>query len=559
MTVTLASGRSQLNDSDWTITTTPNCGYLTSKNLYFTLQAVNNAGVNVPIISEQISIDTNDRLTISILESAKLSGESWTHFVIGCTDINDTSTTNQIAKIPCCTHDSLGNIDLLNPVSFPIDINFEYDQQLSLGEVVDDLPSTNLISGIRYAYVEKGNNIYEYDYYSNLTVDDNLVLNASIGRWLLKDKFSPYISNTQYYGGCSVNLLNLSNFDNITVPNYLPNSGNSPIVKYYLVNDTGSDIPAGYAIFLNVQVGGYNKSDLFDKKIDYYIEGFVDTSTGILRTDYYQTGDPLEFINLQKTYSSRFPTLVLEEVVKNGEAVLLTLILRCDLLEVQGKLSNTFIQILPEMLPLSGTFNPLGGLFEKGIILNETGFDKRRVLPNQSLTISYQSGIGIVKDFNFWKPSNGKLYGLSANSINKIYINKDGDLYIDDTEASDSTLRAIVRCEVKESKLSDWSNYSTVAANSALLITVNYPCDVNLNATIRTNYPDVIANSTGIFNANKVNIYIQRQNDGQVRKFANLNVSALSTSQLFTVADWTSGTIVTETPTEEVSFYNPSN
>lgn len=557
MTTIYASGRQTLSQDDWSITKTATEGELTGKTLYFSLQTKNNSGYNIPIVSSPIVINTNDKLTVTLEDTIRKEGEGWLYAVICCGLTNDPAEMNQVAKIPLFGVDQFGYPNIDDPVTYPITIDFSYDHQLSVGELLDeviDLPSANLINGIRYAVVEKDNNIYELDINSVAEVDDDVVLDAAIGRWILTSSFSNDVTDVTLAGGCNVNLLYLNDFSTVELPTYDVNGAASPKMQYWIVNDTGVDIEAGRSITLNVDAGGYDKSKLFDNKIAYIFHGFANVTTGELRTTYDESGENLLYINLENDYSANYPTVTIEDTLKNGEALFFSLFVKFDLLEVQGKLPNTTLSIFPELIKTSGTFNPLGTLFEKGIITKE--LNRLRVYPDEGLAVKVKSGSGIVRNYNFWKPLEQSVIGLTPNATNKIYVDKDGDVYLDTVENNDSVLRAIAKTLPIESKASDWSAYTAITLDSRLEVTVVYPCNADLIATIRANYPDVIAGTASYFNVRKINVYVQRQSDNEIRKFTNIFATPVA-NQVITISDWSSGTVVTELPTTEQGLFNP--
>jgi hypothetical protein len=397
--------------------------------------------------------------------------------------------------------------------------------------------------------------VYELNIYATGVADGEYAISALSGLWLKKSGFSNYIANTALPGGCATDLVALTSFDSIEVPTYVGDGSPSKQVNYYLVNSNGSDLSAGMSVAINVQVSGYEKSDLFSGKILYKIDGFVDLSTGLLRTTYYDTGEPLKYIGTYNVYDSRFPTVALEDVVKVGEAVLLSLYIKFDKIQFNGLLPDGYIQVLPQIIDTVGTFNPVGSLFEKGIIYNE--LNKRRVTPNTGLSVEVKPGSGIVKNYAFFKPQSGYVYLLSGNTNNqKLYVNTNGNVYLNTEELSDSILRAIVDTTTKESKVSPWTDYTFASLNSSIQVTLTFPCDSELDCTIRCDYPDVIAGMTGKFNVSKVNIYVQRQSDGEIRKFTNITIAPVEPQNVI-INDWSTGTVVTSIPNTSQSFYDP--
>ena len=557
MSLHFAYGRSTLSSADWSIVVNTGGGNLTGATKYFSLQAQNPIGKNLILASSPVTFATGDSLTFTINSTALTSAEGWTHYVIGISDTNTPSTFNQIARINIYDM-STGSFDYNTQESFPLSLTLTEDEQLTTGSYVTDklsLPTTNLIYGMRRG-VSENNYIYEYNPFSTLTANDDDVLSALTGVWIKKTGFSTYISSISQYGGCGYDIYHLTDFSDVELPSYNADGTNSLKVKYYLLNNSGFTLQPGTGFTLSAQIGGVERTELFDGKIYYRFKGVVTPTDGTLRTTSTISGQTLDFIEQDYVYTKANPVTITKDYIEQGTGIYFETYVNFLNLEFNNLLPDGYLQIFFSYISPKGVFTPVGTLFEKGIIYNK--YNKRRVLPDTGLNVVVGEGEGLIKNFS-WYSCNTSISGLTANTANqKLYVNINGVVFVDIAERNSSVLRAIVDTTVKESKTSTWTSYGAVAANDALLVTVDYECDSELNQKVRTTYPDVIADDWAIFNPTKLNIYVQRQSDGEIRKFTNFIPSGNNVSQDFTITDWSAGEVVVTTPTVSASFFDPT-
>lgn len=543
MSLHFAHGRSILNSEDWSITSSVG-GNLNAQNLYFSLQAANESGKNLILKSTLINISEGDKLTFTINPSAKLNGEGWTHYVIGVSNTDNVENFDQIAKIPCYTLDVADNINYDGALSFPLTLEITEQSQLITGEFVDTLPTENIVDGMVRG-LTTDNKIYEYDFRSD--------------EWYVVDKFTTNVVDITQIGGCAIDLTKITNLSRLKIPTYEPDGTNSAKIQYYLTNDTGFEITAGTAIKLLIDIDGYDKSRLFDNKVFYTIKGFVTPDNYVLRKTYVDAGQPLEFVDYEQIYTANKPSLDIKDKIRVGESVFLELFINIHEQEFIGGLSQGNVTIIPQFLKNAPRYNPTGFINEtKGAINNTYG--KRRVKPYVVASSIIAAGEGTVKNYSFFQPEN-ILTGFAENTPDqKVYINRSGIVFIDTQERADTVLRAIVDTTAKESHIAQWTAPQTVSENDALRITVTYPCDENLNANVRSDYPDNLQNEVIYFNVKKINFYIKRSSNGEIRKFTNFLVVAAQ-PQDFTITSWSDGVVVEETqlPTTKHSFFNPNS
>jgi len=545
MSILYSAGRDILDNSDWSITVT-NDGNLSTNSYYFSIQAKNRIGVNYPLESGIINVINGDRITFTINSSALKSGEGWISYVIGFSLTNDLTTFQQLAEIPIFNPTD----DYQTNLGFPLTLDISEDIQLIKQRILADhtlLPTTDLINGQLIGLTSTGK-IYYYDYYDNVTSEDlDLVFECPVGgRWKFVGNwfFIDLVSITGSYG-CKQDLRDVTD-DSITeTPTYDLDGNASPYIYLWLTNDSGTDLETGTRIGISIMLGTENKTRLFDQKLRITLEGYVDTSTGELRTTYLSDGvTPIENIGVEEIFDVNTNNLYLYDDCLTTEALLLKVAVVLDKSQYLGLLpDNAFIRILPYFSTTTSTYTNIGSLFENGIILNTDNY--RRIVPEVGLSALALGGSGIVKNYVFPTLNEQLVSGLQYNLANQyIYINRQGICYYSasSTAPSDSVQRALVSTVAGESIVCDWSSYVSANLNDLLEVTLNYPCDVNGYGTIRSDYTDVIAdNSLGKFNPEKVRVYIQRQSDLQIRYFEFTVLPDVS--QTIEISDFSLGTL----------------
>jgi hypothetical protein len=556
MSLTFAHGRTKLSSSDWLIDVTTG-GNLTGATKYFSLQAQNPIGKNLALISDPITFVTGSQITFTINETALTEAEGWTHYVIGVSDSDEPNTFNQIARINIYDM-STGFVDFDLAEGFPLTLTITENAQLTTDQFVDTLPTTNLLYGMRRGLNAK-NYIYEYNPFSTATPNDDDVLEAPNGVWLKKEEFSSFVNDIYTLNGCAVNLYTVEDFSQIEIPSYNADGTDSYRVRFYLINDSGYIIQPGTGLTIGAQIGGVERTELFDNKIYYNIKGIVTPSEGSLRKTNTITNQTLDIIDKEYVYSRNEPVLVVKDFINVNTGLYVEVFVRFLSLEFNNLLPDGYLQLYLSYISPKGVFTPVGTFFGEAVIYNQ--YENRHVLPNIGLTATVSEGAGVVKNFS-WYGAETIIASLIGNQADqKLYINIHGVVFADTTEKTTSVLHAIVDTTEKESKISSWSTYNSVVENDGLLITVNYDCDENLRQTVRNDYPDVIAGKTATFNPTTINIYVQRQSDDEIRKFVNFPPAPNAGTQDFIISDWSEGEIVVveDLPTQAQSFFNPSS
>ncbi|MEW5856715.1 MAG: hypothetical protein AB1861_04970, partial [Cyanobacteriota bacterium] len=176
-------------------------------------------------------------------------------------------------------------------------------------------------------------------------------------------------------------------------------------------------------------------------------------------------------------------------------------------------------------------------------------------VPNTGLSYDILTGNALVGSYDFPLKPRRTFGGLQPNTAGqKVIINGNASVFTEVPSYTPSTseaIRAIASTISGESIAGEWSSYVAIAAGAT--ITLSYPSTADGVGTIRANYPDVIAGNTlGLFNPFSVNIYLQRQDTLEIRRFSGFGVVAIATQE-FTISDWTTG-IVAALPTAAGDF-----
>jgi hypothetical protein len=548
MTVYYGAGREQLDTADWSITTTASSGSLTATTLYFTLQARNRIGSTLFLKSGAIAISNNDKLTITINSSALASGEEWLYYVISVSTSNTDNTFIQLAKLYRLTYQS--EYTIAN--SFPLSVEFTLDSQLAYQNTLANFPTSNLIDGQLVGLISTG---YIYEYYENdttTTVDSLTVFAATpSGRWRRRGSWYTQVLDV-YLDGALQDIRLLDGTEIIEIPNFNFN-GTSDSVNLWLLNDTNSIVDTSTRINFTVKVGEEFKTKLFDNHLIISLKGFVNVNTGALRTTYLVGGGAIPELGIDELYSYSASNIKLPDTLDTNEALSIDIKVSMEASEIQGYINHgSFIQILPQFSETSSVYSDVGTLFENGIILDE--YDLRRIVPDEGLSAIALKGSGIVKNYIFQeRPEQNITPFLSNTASQKVTINRLGNCAINTIVPSDAVIRAIVSTVSGESAASALTVYTAVSLNDTIVIDITYP------TAIRSDYGDVIAgNSQGAFNPFQVYIYVQRQSDGEIRRF-EFNTTN-TPNQQFLITDFTAGTLFGGAlPTTQFGLYDQAN
>ena len=543
MAVTYANSRIVLPSSCWNIATTTG-SQLSAKNLYFSLQTENRVGRNLLLISSLITIPNSGKVTITINSQAKLPAEEIFNYVIGASSSNIPNTFSQIAKIPVTTS-----------TNFPITLEISKDEFLRTNYITSEdislIPQSNLLHGMLVGYRGTGL-IYEYDSLDSTSIIDNqLVLSSSNNkRFKATGNFSTYISSVYDVDGSRIDL-RANEEINPVLSSYSANGSDSSSVRLWLDNPSG-DVSVGTRITFIVKINELIKTNLFDRKIRYIFEGIVNLDTCELRTTKRDGLTPFEKLGIPLTFNTNNPNFSLEEDLEIGEALSFSIYLNFLAAEINDFLpEKAVISIYPSFVSNIGSYVPGSDIIGDCIFPDE---GRRRILPSTTISgLEVLSGSGLIKNYTFPLLPKTTILGLIPNTDNqKVFISNLGNCFIAPTNTpNNSAIRAFVSTKSGETNTTNWSSYISITQNS------NFTLKINLPTNIRSDYPDVIANSNSSFSISKYIIYVQRQSNLEIRRF-EIIYNTNTPNNLFTIVlpEWSNGVVVNSLPNNNNPNFN---
>jgi hypothetical protein len=531
-----ASFRQQISDSDWNVVAESGGSLTGNESVEFFIQAHNRVGVNLLSTGKVVAISPNQKVRVTINAGAIKSGEDIFKFVISAR--RGVATPVQIAEI---------YVKEPNQVTYkalPISLSFTQNAHIAttlIGSLTTDSNRINgqirIISGIAYRYDEDATRGYE---------------ESDPGYWVEDSRagFVNIVATKNNYG-CDRSTATASP----TIPITISTQGSlqtEPLVYWWannLASNLGNFTTGGTGLNLRIYLDGQLNnaegvpySNLFNNLISLRFLGYVDLVTGILDTT-------LSDVNVFKRWSPSNSGMVLPVDLLPGYAAAYSLQLEftttslATLVSTGGGLS---IEIVKQ--PSGGVYSPGGS------VLGDSVTSGLQVIPNSMLSGSATLGNYQV---DFRSPS--FFIGLVADTANqKIVIDAtpDGLVKAKTTNLIEGEyLRAVVSTLPGTQRMSQWSEIVAVNSN-AKTITLTYPVNEDTSlATIRGDYPDLIAGLTGaMFNVPQVIIYVDKMtyNSGlgsyshQYYKLPNQSLIADQATQEFTLSDFTNATEVTE-------------
>jgi hypothetical protein len=550
-------------------------GSLTSSgSLYFSFQLQNRAGFNAPVVSSQISYTAGQKIQITIPDTVRKSGWDIHYFVISAGTTNDPSTHVALARYPGFQFgDGIDPQTLLSEL--PATIELTRMQHIVLAPTVANLAA--LPTGIdrkdgQVRWVASESKWFEYRADSSQIESANVIA-VNVGQWVRVASPSTYVENSTDAGGSDRALPSIEPTSIVPTPDYPGNTLEKELStwesKYFIYNDTDINLPEGIEFGIELEYNNLRSPDLLSGLFMIEFKGFVQND-GTLRTA--KISDDSEFSNIggYVPWTPKLTTnFLLPDDLLPTEAILIAVKPFFSSAELDfysdyrsgstGMNSGDIIGIKPVIRTQSGDYNPLGKLLNDGSVVLNLG-DQYRVVPDIGLSYKVLSGCALVKSYDFPTKPTRTFSGLVANTADqKIVINGNGSVFTELDSyilQSSEALRAITSTLSGESHAGTFSTYIANSSSSGFDITLNYPCTAAGLGTIRSDYPDVIAgNAKGSFNPYGVNIYLQRQDTLEIRKFTG-NLVVAGESQTFTISDWTSGAIAS-LPSAEFGLFTP--
>ncbi|KYC42056.1 hypothetical protein WA1_18820 [Scytonema hofmannii PCC 7110] len=525
--------------------------------LYFSFQLQNRAGFNKPSASAAIAYSINQRIVITIPESVRKDAWDIHYFVLSAGTTADASQHVQIARVPGYQY-GLGIEPQSVKTVLPATIELSRDVHLALASSIATLADfpvgANRLDG-QVRWVTSESKWFEYRADSILPITTDAI-EADVGRWVRIGGASAYVTGTAIGVGSDRPIGAINPVTIIPTPTYPgQDAGNNKVLpaweaQYWLYNSGPDVLPAGHEFGVELSYNEKRSPDLLNGVVMVKFIGFA-SADGTIRTTDAQ-GRNFPNTGAYFSWTPKITTVfVTADDLQVGEAIALVVKPFFSKAELNNQLTpGSTLGVIPAIRTQSGDFNPLGKLFPTGAVY-AIG-DRYRVVPNTGLSVDILSGSAIVGSYDFPEKPRRTVGGLDpATAGQKIVINGNGAVFVDSpayTPSASEALRAIVSTSAGESTVGEWSNELAVSSGG-LSVTLNYP------SAIRDNYPDVVAGSNkGTFNPPLATIYVQRTDTGEIRSFSGFGVVVGGNSQIFTVNDWNSGSVVASLPSAAADF-----
>jgi hypothetical protein len=484
----------------------------------------------------QVTVPANKKLTITLPSGYKLAGEYWSSYTIAASTTNTLSTLVQLGKIKVTA----------------TTIVFDTEEDFALSKIIADpslLPSVPVHGQLRSIGSLSGN-VFEYQSTPILAPNGTSVLSSIDGGvWVYRPgNFSAYVAVTTDAGGCD-RAANLVVPTLLNTPIYDPASPTSAETTYWIVNTDTDPIAAGKRVGVAIAVDGIVDDTTYDGLLSVRFLGYSDINAGTRRTIDSTTAT---FPNLDalQAYTIAKSGLILPDDLDEDEAY--TIALSPTFSTSAGAIAETggTLSAYPFLYDQINNYNAAAGAYGDRIYAR---YEVGTVLPLAGLSARVGKRLGIVGNYEFEAPA-AVVSGLTPNALQRLIINGNGAIAAKPSSYSPSASEAIRAIVSTESGYTAPTAYQsvTVSGSQSVNVAIGYPSN-GTTATIRANYPDRIAGSSGIakFNAPFVSVFLR--SGGVIKRFDGFVVSD-GASQTFNISNWSAGTIVSALPTVAANF-----
>lgn len=550
-------------------------GNLTGGTYYLWAYALNRAGGNLLQSLGSVSPTSGQKITVSIASTAKATGEDIYEWGVCGNSTNNPATAVQLASkryrdAASITYPS-GSVDYPGEGaarSFPLTIELSRDAHVATsGLTVANLAAlptgVNLVHGMVRQVTSLGGKWVQYD--SEATTGDHL--NGS-NVWNEVNGPYPNLSSTTaarptngLFGGCDRALANLGTDIPYPVPPYpVLGAAQSPAPIYWIQNDGSSAIAAGTLYNWRIFRSGEAHEGALTDLVKATFLGVVTLSTGVLNTGVAGVGT-------ETLYKPNSRNLVIPAQVNAGQAAAFSVAMQFSASQAPTLPTGVPYYVRFESAGTLGSYNPAGG-GDKVL----PGGDLMRIVPS---TLGVKRLGGQVRVAGYDSPlltDTQDATGLDANTADQqVAINAaaGGSIRLADAGAtlgSAEALRALVGTDGDTSsgfvaQNTGWSSPVSVGSGQIISVTVSHPVDSSGNATVRADYPDVIAgNGAAEFNVPNLRVYVRKS--GTIYQAPTDEVAINDETQQFTItANVTAWSTVGSIPTPtDVDFglFTPS-
>ena len=530
--------RPQYSLSDFSILTSSSGNVTTAITRNFYVLGKNRSGFNLLSNSTSLTINPGEKLTLTFNASIRNTGEDLHYLGLAAEDTGNSQDAKILAFWNAKEPDQITD----RPLSASIELTD--DEHFILGGTVATataLPANPINGTIREVLDESK----FYQYFQEL------------GQWLPVVSNSAYIAATDDPGGCDRPLAVVEN--PLLPPNVLSGADSTPIkIAFFNGYEEDNGAPKQKGSYFNLKLavngqttlGGVDISTIFAGLIKIRFLGYVRRSTGELDTSV--TGAGTE----QIWYLSNSP-IYLSQDLERGYAAAWELVLNFNASQLAGYIPNN--STISFNLIDQGI---LGKSSELGLIVGDAVFrdgNRLRIVPNKRLGGIAEVG-GTSRSY-YITPLVGEetILGLAADTAEQqaaISGVLGGRITIRsplESLLSTEALRAVISTEAGIATASAPTEAIAVASGEQLRVTVSLPVDINTAlATVRSDYPDVIANTSGVlFNVPRLIPYLI--SGATIYQFPPVPLSPVE-NVTFTLPDLALATQVSQLPSNSPDF-----
>lgn len=508
MSIYFSSGRSQFPEDVWCFTVIPNTGTLTAGDYYFTVQGRNRIGVNLPLVSNLISVPDNSSLVITLKDNIHKSGENWFDIVLS---ISTTTNAVDFKQFLCV---NLKDTDDGYWSPFPLDIILNKDSDLQT-EIeycnINDIDDTDFQNG---KIIKLTSTTFLYEFYKSLFIDEEDIdasqFNTTLGSFKQIFSSNRYIANIQDYGGCNLNIRSdLAALDYYRYLEYTIDGTNSPVLRFTISNTTYNALPAGALIYIESYLNNGDANSYLQNSIFVTYIGFVNLTTGVLRTtDYY--GNTITALNEIQSYDTQASNLYLPDDLNPNEGFVLDISINLNAISLSNVFTNdSQLLIYPDIYNSFVRYSPFYEIFTEGIIVNKPDYFSIQPLLDGNVLV--KKGEIIFKGYSVLRNVEEEII-VANNEEQYLNLTNRGSLesyLLSETIPFNSINIARIKCIAGKSKISNKISIFLSSANS-LNFKLNLDVENNL-ILVRNNYENKNLRNTRInFPTIDLEIYVKK-------------------------------------------------
>jgi hypothetical protein len=454
--------------------------------MWFWASLRSRSGLNYQYALGSLPIDNTKEIEITITADVLADGEDARYVVISASLTNDPATAYQVADYP------LYETDQVTPSVLPVGITLFKADHVALNETVAtfaDLAGLDQTIGMIREVIDESQ-YYRFD-------------GTAWTKWI----YSPevYVSDIEQGRGAFKSLSILTDDQVLPIPDKLIGADTIPIRLWFLngVTTFSPSVLTGDSLSFRFTVNGSSTTDspellnynqFFDGLVYYTLIGYYNLTTRVLDTSVVGVGSEYAW--------SVISPIQIQDDLGGGVAAVYDVQFKFTESQTQGRIEANDVIGIKDFYEQGRTGKASSVFALTGNVRYTSDNGQMRLLPGQR-----EGGAATIQGYDSPNPSVAPLLlpslGLLDDTADQIVtINAsipDALRYLTDP-ADLNTNEAILAFISTEAGLqppiSVASATAAVGANSTITITINHPVDGLGFATVRTDYPDIIAGAT---------------------------------------------------------------